>query len=557
MTERFGKARVEKIGRIWVLYLKGTPFERGFQHGTLMRYVARTSVDFYRNLPSAIISRVTGKDITNRQAFRRIKRHFLKKLISLLDQEVLEEIRGLSVGLGMKMEDVAEAAMISEIIQCSQKIVGLIPFMPRFWIPGVSGTTVIRESTGGSLFMGRNFDFWGAGYWDENPAVIFHYPDKGKVYCVISTAGFPLAGYTAINEDGLSLSATALVTHAHDAKGKPAVSVTHELVRKSSTINDALSLLDNQKMMGSWSFALAGGSELEAAVMEVTPRKKTFRKLEDHSIVITERSSENDPTQNSLESVSHILSSKARNDRALFLLRHLKITTGRIADILSDHFDPLANEYRSAGFTISRISTLSSSVFCLHTKRFYVSESKAPSAQGGFVGFELGNEFHEEVESVGRIEISDTPEYRVTASRDYYIKASFEYLSSADLNRVLSLLGQCVAIDPSESTYHFLEGIFRTMVGNYKGAVSSLDSALELERVEHKKDIISLWKARVYDLLERREISTKAYAELMEKNTFESIKRSASRCRRKPFSEKDLSMIFVDFANGDTIEPWW
>lgn len=559
MVEKFGKARIEKIGRLWVLYLKGTPFERGFQHGTLMRYVAKNSIDFYRTLPAVIASRLSGKDTAGARPFQRIKRHLIRKLISCLNQDVLEEIRGLAVGLGMKLEDVAEAAMLGEILQCTAKIFGMVPFAPRFWVPGISGTVVIRESAGGSLFLGRNFDFWGAGYWDENPAVIFHYPDRGKAFCAISTAGFPSTGYTAINEDGLVITATMLGSTSLNTKGKPALSAAYDLIKNCSTVNDALALLDTQRMVGRWSFALAGGCDLEAAVMEISIKSKNLRKLEDHSLVMTEKSSDEIYLENStfLESASQTLSNRARHDRALFLLKHLKIIPGRVADILSDHYDPISNNYRSAGFTISRNSTLSSSVFSLHSRRFYVSESKAPSSSGGYVGFEIGGESPEKMPAAGRIEISDTPEYRITTSRDYYIKASIEYLSSQDLNRVLALLGQCTAIDPSEPTYQFLEGIFRAMVGNHKGAISSFDSALEYESAEIKKDLISLWKARTYDLLERREISAKIYGELIEKNAHKSITRSAARSKRRPFREKDLSMVLVDFANGDTIEPQW
>ncbi len=556
MTDKFGKARIEKIGRLWVIYLKGTPFERGFQHGTLMRYIAKNSIDFYKSLPVIITCRLSGRGIASTRPFQRIKHYLIRKLISRLSQDVLEEIRGLSVGLGMKLEEVAEAAMLGEVLQCAEKILGMVPFAPRFWIPGISGTAVIRESTGGSLFVGRNFDFWGAGYWDENPAVIFHYPDKGKAFCAISTAGFPCGGYTAINEDGLLITATMLSAPIFNTRGKPVLSAIHDLLRNCSTVNEALALLDTQKIAGMWGFALAGGRDLDAAVLEISTKSKNLRKPDDHSIVMTEKSGDEIYLENNaLESASHILSNRARHERALFLLKHLKITPGRIADILSDHFDPLSNNYRSAGFTISKNSTLSSSVFSLHSGKFYVSESKAPSSRGGFVGFEIGGEPVEEMHATGRLEISDTPEYRITTSRDYYIKASSEYLSSQDLNRVLALLDQCIAIDPVEPTYQFLDGIFKAMVGNYKGAISSFDSALEYEKVEIKKDLISLWKARAYDLLDRREISVKIYGELLEKNAFRSISRAATRLKKNPFAEKDLSRVFVDFANGDTIEP--
>jgi len=44
LGQKYGKGNVDRIGRLWVLHLKGTSFERGLQHGTLMRYRVRDTL---------------------------------------------------------------------------------------------------------------------------------------------------------------------------------------------------------------------------------------------------------------------------------------------------------------------------------------------------------------------------------------------------------------------------------------------------------------------------------------------------------------------------------
>ena len=70
--------------------------------------------------------------------------------------------------------------------------------------------------------------------------------------------------------------------------------------------------------------------------------------------------------------------------------------------------------------------------------------------------------------------------------------------------------------DPSESTFPLMECIVRAMVGNYRGALSSVKRSLELEKVQPKKNVTLLWKARILDLQDHREQSTKIYEELAE-----------------------------------------
>jgi hypothetical protein len=189
MSERYGKGSAERIGSLWVLHLKGTSFERGLQHGTLMRYRARDTINFYRNLLYALASRLAHEGSFKVTAMKKLKNTMVRRLDKNRDPDALEEIRGLAVGLGLKTEDLAEVLVLSDIIQ----VAGAMAERRRKGgppvLPGYGCTSAVRKSSPDSMIFGRNFDFWGAGYWDVNPVVVFHHPDKGKAFCSIGTAG--------------------------------------------------------------------------------------------------------------------------------------------------------------------------------------------------------------------------------------------------------------------------------------------------------------------------------------------------------------------------------
>ena len=552
MAERFGKGNVERIGGLWVLHLKGTSFERGLQHGTLMRYRVRETINFYRSLPETLAGRALLGSSFKLKALMRLKRNLVARFTKHLSADTLEEMRGLAVGLGVKEEELAEALVLADVFQVVSVMAERSRKAGPPVIPGFGCTSAVRE-TPESMFYARNFDFWGAGYWDANPAVIFHHPDKGKAFCSIATAGLPTGGITAVNEDGLAVAVHQHGSRDSSAQGTPIMDIAHRIVRNASSVEQAVELAAASRATGGWTIMVA--SATQAAAIELSSAEQKVRYLQDHVLVATNVFKDPDLAARELSSnVSATLSDHGRFTRAAELAASSRVSASRMAGILGDHYDVLAERERSAGFTISRITTISSVLFNLTEKRFWVSESGAPTSKGGFVGFELEAEFGGTRSSVGRLEGARAPRVRTTSAQDRYLDAYKQYVYSGDLNQVHSIVSECAAIDPSEPTFHLMEGILRAMLGNFKGALASIDSALNLEQVEHKRPVDLLWKARVLDLMDRREESVRIYSDLAgdEGNARLTFK-SASRGRKKAFKEKDLSGLLLDFTNGDTL----
>ena len=555
VEEKFGKGNVERIGGLWVLHLKGTSFERGLQHGTLMRYRVRETISFYRSLPETLASRALSPGSFKLKALLRLKRSLVSRFTKNRDSDALEEMRGLAVGLGLKEEELAEALVLADVFQVVSAMAERRRRAGPPVIPGFGCTSAVRQTPENLLFA-RNFDFWGAGYWDANPAVIFHHPDKGKAFCSIATAGMPTGGITSINEDGLAVAVHQHASRDASASGTPIIDIAHGIVRNAATVAEAVEFASRSNATGGWTVVVAGCCEPSAAAIEMSAAGQKVRYLKDHLLVATNNFVDEELGLREIQAnLSATIGDGARFSRAAELAASSRVSASRMAGILGDHYDVLAGRERSAGFTISRITNLSSVLFSLPEKRFWVSESGAPASKGGFVGFDLDAELGGKRSTIERLEGARPPRARTTAAQDRYLDAYKQYIYSGDLNQVHAIVGECASIDGSEPTYHLMEGILRSMLGNFRGALSSVERSLELEPVSRKLPVELLWKARILDLLERREESVPLYTDLFEaESSPQIIARAAKRGRRRAFREKDIAGILLDFTNGDTLE---
>jgi hypothetical protein len=542
VSERYGKGRVERVGGLWVLHLRGTSFERGLQHGTLMRYRVRETINFYRSLPETLAGRALEPGTIKLKALLRLKSNLVRHFTRNRDSDALEEMRGLAVGLGLREEELAEALVLADVFQVVSALAERRRRTGPPVIPGFGCTSAVRQTPDGLLFC-RNFDFWGAGYWDANPAVIFHHPDKGKAFCSIATAGMPTGGITSINEDGLAVAVHQHASRDASLSGTPIIDIAHSVARTAGTVEEAIDVVSRSKATGGWTVIVAGNGQ--AAAIEMSAASQKPRYMRDHLLVAANCFIDEDLQAREIQAnVSSTISDHARLKRASELAGSSRINPSRMAGVLGDHFDILAERERSAGFTISRITNLSSVLFSLGERRFWVSESQAPSSKGGFVGFDLDAELESRRSSVGRLEGARAPSARTTAAQDRYLDAYRQYIYSGDLNQVLAIVGDCSAIDPGEPTYFLMEGMLRAMLGNFRGALSSVERALEIDTVEQKKSVERLWRARILDLMDRRSDSSVEYSTLLDDPCCPvPLIRAAARGRKK-----------LDFTNGDSLE---
>lgn len=205
-----GQGRLELWGDTKVLFLKGGPYERGYQHGVLARDEVRRMVGFAQRC-------IAQQDVPG-------IRDRLTALESNLVLSEREEMRGIAEGAGVDYEDILTVNLFAEIVQgCSQFAV----------IGGPDGPV-----------LGRNVDI------DPNVASVFAQsrlvqvviPGGALPYFAPSLAG--MAGtFTGINIRGVYAGANAPPLAAAFSEGVPVVFLQQRLLMQATSAKEAEDLL--------------------------------------------------------------------------------------------------------------------------------------------------------------------------------------------------------------------------------------------------------------------------------------------------------------------------
>ncbi|HHH41960.1 MAG TPA: hypothetical protein ENK56_08150, partial [Chloroflexi bacterium] len=163
------QAWMERHGGLTVLYLSGTPYEMGYQHGVL----ARDLIHGFRKAAYAYVAtRIPGPGWLARSLLL----HRAAAYWPTVPQEIAEEIRGIADGAGVHPVEVLAANGMWELPLAS----------------GCSGFAAVRPTTAyDSLLHGYNYDLMAPAHALIQPylAVLFYQPDQGVPFFTANTVG--------------------------------------------------------------------------------------------------------------------------------------------------------------------------------------------------------------------------------------------------------------------------------------------------------------------------------------------------------------------------------
>ncbi len=208
--KEFGPSKLWKRGGIYVLHLKGSPYERGLQHGTLLKEEIRQGAIPYlaKKLDREIES---SPGIPNIPGLRKILLAYadwfvFRRIYRRMPKEYLEGARGIADGSGLTEEEFKRAIAMPDAMVVLAK-----PLFGRYLMEAISVKTFAcssfaafgRATASGRLIHARNMDFPGVGLWDRFRTVIYVEPDDGLRHVAIPSAGVHTAGVTSMNEAGV------------------------------------------------------------------------------------------------------------------------------------------------------------------------------------------------------------------------------------------------------------------------------------------------------------------------------------------------------------------
>jgi isopenicillin-N N-acyltransferase like protein len=260
-------------GSVWVLRLKGSPYETGYAHGILGNRLVGLADDTMLELMSRLEPSRRSRSLTLtavRWRYRALAEHTTR------DHRL--ELAGLSAAILDQHRDVLPTYQrlfyyhaAHDITQALEKS----PFLDctAFALHGAA-------SAGGHLVIGRNFDFEGGDIFDREKALIIEHPEGKIPFASISWVGFT-GVVTGINAQGIWISINAARTDDKALLGTPVVFLARQVLEEAHNLDEAIAILKQAKTMVSDAFLVGDGKLQLAVVVEKSPTRFAVRRSKD------------------------------------------------------------------------------------------------------------------------------------------------------------------------------------------------------------------------------------------------------------------------------------
>jgi hypothetical protein len=203
-VKHFGKGRVIYREGIPFIHLEGDSYEIGLQYGVLLKEEMNALYDEVDSLMSVVMANVYEvspwyKDILMKISTPFVKKMKLESFRRRVPNDYLEQLKGMSEGSGVSVDDMLMVVFGSDWLSCSSFI----------------------KKVDGRIIHGRNADHDVVDFFSRYPLIAHHNKDGRYSYIDIGIVGTPFV-VTGINEHGLTLSwsqATTSDSKPYDGKG--------------------------------------------------------------------------------------------------------------------------------------------------------------------------------------------------------------------------------------------------------------------------------------------------------------------------------------------------
>jgi|GEM_PF-293243 len=257
---------------IWtVVWLSGTPYEMGYQHGQLLH----DQIEY---------------GIKNSQYVKEIKNQILIAKLAQVDKfvalnsypDIVQECDGMVAAAG----DVGwtkELCLFVNFGDVMMEILDSLPVPVRLPRPGCSQMMVTgAASADGRMYHGRILDWDAIDYLLWFPTIFVRQPHDGLPHVYI---GFPgnLSPYSGMNVAGLSMASNEtdpFDDEQRDYSGRSHVQMLGQLLKKASSLDEAIAFVEGETHMSVEQFGIADAGTDRAGVFEMTATAVRVREME-------------------------------------------------------------------------------------------------------------------------------------------------------------------------------------------------------------------------------------------------------------------------------------
>jgi len=475
----FGRAHVEKRGGLYLLFLEGSPYEMGYQHGVLLREEIHKGV-----LPLHANPTENQAPFSRMPAWKRkiLSRYFdwayFRPMLAHAPHGFLEELKGLSDGCGVPFAEVFRGNMLSEFNM------NTVPLVRRNLIRQIEGGCTSFAAFGsmtvnGNMVVGRNTDYSGGGLWDRYQVVFFYQPQEGYRFVNVGSAGL-LKCNSCMNERGLVLGAHFMYSDDVSPKGVGFTAFEFEIMKKAATVEEVFDIVCRNPRNGAFGYLVASGENGDAGVIEGSAGYAGLRRPEKDAI--WETNFMTTPETRPVDLLIRYKMYKNPLSRVERMRMMLETHAGSIdphmaAGFMGDQWNMGAMCDRPVGHVIGTLSNLTSVVFTPANFDFWVADGPMPVCNNPFTGFNMMAEFKGEPAEIKPAALMPNPYVNSEAFsvlRQYAQVKIMMTIPPFDAAGALRLLEEVILRSPQEGAYRLIAARMYLRRGETSGAAAHL-----------------------------------------------------------------------------------
>jgi isopenicillin-N N-acyltransferase-like protein len=257
-----GKVRSKHVSKFPEVSLVGTPYEMGVQYGEKLAQLVRHSVDYWN-------SQLRGSTEKSRPEMLEVARKCCEASTKYFP-ELYEEVRGLSKGSGVNLDDIVITTFNNAI--WTSREMGCSNFSAR------GGAT-----KDGEPILGRNLDY---DYAVTNHTVIVRAkPEEGNSW-LGSRCGAIMGAHEGINEKGIGAAWASVVQPPSErVEGMAHMQLLQACLTKASTVKDAVDIITTLPKSVGANYTVCNSDS--AAVVEASGTHNSVRYEEDDIVLGT------------------------------------------------------------------------------------------------------------------------------------------------------------------------------------------------------------------------------------------------------------------------------
>ena len=389
--------------------------------------------------------------------------------------------------------------------------------------------------------------------------LVGYHPAERHSFVSVTYSGLIGAGHSAMNSAGLALTLHPLYVQGADRKGQPASMLTDAIMRRASSLEQAVALAERAELTSPFGLMLLEGDSGRALILEKQPGGATY--LHPISPSSPPLAYTHEPLTHALRAApsplgpARIAALKRRAERQRELLEEL--ATGELlpADAITYLADMGAGEDQGlSAAQIAHPGISSSVVFDPSQRRLWVAAADSgPASRGWFIPFELHPGRLRPCEALSPCCVEPGWPATPHGEASSILAEALRRERDGEPPKKLALrLEHALALWPSDPDLHVACGLLSLRAEIFTRARGALERALAMEQRPTRRTEIALYLAMSIDLSPHTRGQAKSLYRALERDGAASprVAARARRWRRRRLRHEELLAIPLDLLSA-------